>query len=62
MLKASLVNPFLESAYSFLTQELGAEVSRGQLRLEESRATSGAVSYTHLDVYKRQERARFEMT
>lgn len=44
MLKASLVNPFLESAYSFLTQELGTEVSRGQLRLEESRATSGEVN------------------
>ncbi len=44
MFRAGLVNPFLESAYSFLKKELSAEVTRGQLRLEESRATSGEVN------------------
>ncbi|MGI6628820.1 MAG: chemotaxis protein CheX [Bacillota bacterium] len=44
MLKAGLINPFIESAYSFLKQELGTEVTRGQLRLKESRATSGEVN------------------
>lgn len=44
MLKASLVNSFLESAYSFLQDELNIEVTRGQLRLESSKATSGEVN------------------
>lgn len=44
MLRAGLINPFLESAYSFLQEELSTEVTRGQLRLEESRATSGEVN------------------
>ncbi len=44
MLKVDLINPFLESAYSFLKNQLQIEVTRGQLRLEESRATSGEVN------------------
>jgi chemotaxis protein CheX len=44
MLRAGLINPFLESAYNFLKNELSTEVTRGQLRLEESRATSGEVN------------------
>lgn len=44
MLKAGLVNPFLESAYRFLQDELKVEVTRGQLRLESSKATSGEVN------------------
>ena len=44
MFRAALVNPFLESALTFLKQELNTEVNRGQLRLEASRSTSGEVS------------------
>ena len=44
MLKASLVNPFTESAYNFLQSEVDNGVTRGQLRLEQSRATSGEVN------------------
>lgn len=44
MLKAGLVNPFLESAYLFLQNELKVEVTRGQLRLETSRLTSGEIN------------------
>ena len=44
MLKAGLVNPFLESAYRFLQDELRVEVTRGQLRLESTKATSGEVN------------------
>lgn len=44
MLKAGLVNPFLESAYKFLQNEINMEVTRGQLRLESSKATSGEVN------------------
>lgn len=44
MLKAGLVNPFLESAYKFLQKEINMEVTRGQLRLEASKATSGEVN------------------
>mgnify|MGYP001199727444 CR=1 FL=1 len=44
MLKAGLVNPFLEAAYRFLQSELNMEVTRGQLRLESSKATSGEVN------------------
>lgn len=41
MLKVGLVNPFIVSAYKFLQEEVGMEVTRGQLRLESSKATSG---------------------
>jgi len=44
MWKAGLINPFLESAYGFLRSELKVEVTRGQLRLESSKATSGEVN------------------
>lgn len=44
MLKATLVNPFIESAYRFLEQEVNMKVSRGQLRLESSKATSGEIN------------------
>jgi len=44
MLKAGLVNPFLESAVKFLKSELNVDVKRGQLRLESSRLTSGEVN------------------
>ena len=44
MFKATLINPFLESALGFLKQELNTEVKRGQLRLEASRSTSGEVN------------------
>ncbi len=44
MFRADLINPFLESAYSFLQKEFDVKVSRGQLRLEESRSTSGEVN------------------
>lgn len=44
MLKAALVNPFLESAYGFLQKELNMQVARGQLRLEASKATSNEVN------------------
>lgn len=44
MLKAGIVNPFLESAYTFLKKELNVEVTRGQIRLESSKATSGEVN------------------
>lgn len=44
MLKAGLVNPFVESAYKFLQNEISMEVTRGQLRLESSKATSGEVN------------------
>lgn len=43
-MKASLVNPFVEAAYKFLQEELNMEVTRGQLRLESSKATSGEVN------------------
>jgi chemotaxis protein CheX len=42
--KANLVNPFLDAAYKFLQNELNMEVTRGQLRLESSKATSGEVN------------------
>ena len=32
MLKAGLVNPFVESAYKFLQDEVRMEVTRGQLQ------------------------------
>lgn len=44
MFKANLVNPFLDAAYKFLQNELNMEVTRGQLRLESSKATSGEVN------------------
>ncbi|HHX10125.1 MAG TPA: chemotaxis protein CheX [Firmicutes bacterium] len=44
MFKAVLINPFLESALCFLKQEISAEATRGQLRLESSRATSGEIN------------------
>jgi chemotaxis protein CheX len=44
MLKAGLVNPFVESAYKFLQSEINMEVTRGQLRLESSKATSGEIN------------------
>lgn len=44
MFKASLINPFLDAAYKFLQNELSMEVTRGQLRLESSKATSGEVN------------------
>ena len=44
MFKAGLVNPFLDAAYKFLQAELSMEVTRGQLRLESSKATSGEVN------------------
>ena len=44
MLKAGLVNPFVESAYKFLQEEVNMEVTRGQLRLETSKATSGEIN------------------
>ncbi len=44
MFKASLVNPFLESAYAFVQNELSIEVNRGQLRLEQFKATSGEIN------------------
>ena len=44
MFKAGLVNPFLDAAYKFLQNELNMEVTRGQLRLESSKATSGEVN------------------
>jgi chemotaxis protein CheX len=42
--KANLINPFLDAAYKFLQNELNMEVTRGQLRLESSKATSGEVN------------------
>ncbi|MGI6667549.1 MAG: chemotaxis protein CheX [Bacillota bacterium] len=44
MLKAGLVNPFVQSAYTFLQDEINMEVTRGQLRLESSKSTSGEVN------------------
>ncbi|HHY45486.1 MAG TPA: chemotaxis protein CheX [Firmicutes bacterium] len=44
MLKAGLVNPFVESAYKFLQDEVHMEVTRGQLRLETSKATQGEIN------------------
>ncbi len=44
MFKAALINPFLESAMSFLKQEISTEITRGQLRLESSRMTSGEIN------------------
>ncbi len=44
MFRANLVNPFLDAAYKFLQNELNMEVTRGQLRLESSKATSGEVN------------------
>ena len=44
MLKAGLVNPFVESAYKFLHDEVHMEVTRGQLRLETSKATQGEIN------------------
>ncbi len=44
MLKAGFINPFLESAHRFLTETLSIEVTRGQLRLESGKATSGEVN------------------
>ncbi len=44
MLKAGLVNPFLESAVKFLHAELGLEVNRGQLKMESSASTSGEIN------------------
>ncbi|NLA60915.1 MAG: chemotaxis protein CheX, partial [Firmicutes bacterium] len=44
MLKAGLVNPFVESAYKFLQDEVRMEVTRGQLRLETSKATQGEIN------------------
>lgn len=44
MLKAGLINPFLDAAYKFLQTELNMEVTRGQIRLESSKATSGEVN------------------
>jgi len=44
MFKAGLVNPFLDAAYKFLQTELNMEVTRGQLRLESTKATSGEVN------------------
>lgn len=44
MFKAGLVNPFVDAAYKFLQNELSMEVTRGQLRLESSKATSGEVN------------------
>ncbi len=44
MLKAGLVNPFVESAYKFLRDEVHMEVTRGQLRLESSKATEGEIN------------------
>lgn len=44
MMKAGLVIPFVEPAYRFLQEELRVEVTRGQLRLESSKATSGEVN------------------
>lgn len=44
MFKAGLVNPFLQSAYMFLQDEINMEVTRGQIRLESSKATSGEVN------------------
>lgn len=44
MFKAALINPFLESAVSFLKQEISTEITRGQLRLESSRMTSGEIN------------------
>ncbi len=44
MFKATLVNPFLESAYGFIQDVLNTEVNRGQLRLEQSKTTSGEIN------------------
>ncbi|MEX0973797.1 MAG: chemotaxis protein CheX, partial [Bacillota bacterium] len=44
MFKAGLINPFLDAAYKFLQTELSMEVTRGQLRLESSKSTSGEVN------------------
>ncbi len=44
MLKAGFVNPFLEAAYKFLQDELKVEITRGQLRLDSGKATSGEVN------------------
>ncbi|HHY75388.1 MAG TPA: chemotaxis protein CheX [Firmicutes bacterium] len=43
-MKAGLVNPFVESAYKFLRDEVHMEVTRGQLRLESSKATEGEIN------------------
>ncbi|HHX29516.1 MAG TPA: chemotaxis protein CheX [Firmicutes bacterium] len=43
-MKAGLVNPFVQSAYTFLQDEINMEVTRGQLRLESSKSTSGEVN------------------
>ncbi len=43
MLRAGLINPFIESAYSFLKQNR-YRGTRGQLRSKRVRATSGEVN------------------
>lgn len=44
MLKAEIVNPFLKAALSFLEEHLNMEVTRGQLRLDSSKCTSGEIN------------------
>lgn len=44
MLKLGLINPFLESAYDFLKDELQIRVERGQLRLDSGKITSGEIN------------------
>ncbi len=39
MLKAELVNPFLEGAITFFKQELAVEISRGKPRVEKCQST-----------------------
>ena len=44
MLRAELVNPFLEGAITFFKQELSVEISRGRPWIKECRSTSQEIS------------------
>ncbi|NPV69502.1 MAG: chemotaxis protein CheX [Firmicutes bacterium] len=44
MIKAAFVNPFIQAGSQVLTQELNLAVQRGELNLEQSKATSSDVT------------------